>query len=213
MRQLVGFLSYAEANFGIQKRMSDFAFAKSRTWPEVQQVHQTWWKHYNQEDHFAHHKRQDGRHSPHAVLRGVLGRTYPDSVLQNVLYATQFTRYLDQRGFARFKKWHFFGEDGLAGEQVSIWMYDGMLKVEHRATTLAEYAIRTTPDHKQIEEVRRSRRIETHFRSSQLRLWQTDEHDWILALRQPERQKHPKRYGPADIVQLHFPEMEEIAAI
>ncbi len=203
--------NYAETLFSIQKRLADHAFSQARTWPEIQQVHQTWWTNYNREHHQAHQKRQDGRHSPASVLRGVLGRTYPEEVLSRVLYATQFTRHLDKHGFAHFKKWRFFGEEGLAGEQVSIWMYEGMLKVEYQTSTLAEYTVRTTPDHQQIEEVKRARRIETHFRSRQLRLWQASETEWKLFLRQPERQKHPKRRAPEGITQLFLPEMDESA--
>jgi len=90
--------NYAETLFSIQKRLADHAFSNARTWPEMQQAHQTWWQHYNVEHHYAHRERQDGRHSPEAVLRGVLGRTYPDEVLSRVLYATQFTRSLDSHG-------------------------------------------------------------------------------------------------------------------
>ena len=68
----------------------------------------------------------------------MLGRTYPDEVLSRVLYATQFTRSLDSHGYVRFKNWRFFGEDGLAGEQVSVWMYEGTLKIEYQATALSE---------------------------------------------------------------------------
>src|SRR5258706_10073552 len=64
--------NYAETLFSIQKRLSDFAFAKARTWPEIQQAHRTWWVNYNTEKHYAHQERQDGRHSPASVLRGVL---------------------------------------------------------------------------------------------------------------------------------------------
>ncbi len=96
MGQLVGFLSYAETLFSIQRRLGDHAFSNARTWPEMQQAHQTWWKNYNVEHHYAHRERQDGRHSPSDVLRGVLGRTYPEEVLSRVLYATQFTRHLDK---------------------------------------------------------------------------------------------------------------------
>ena len=64
--------NYAETLFSIQKRLSDFAFAKARTWPEIQQAHRTWWVNYNTEKHYAHRERQDGRHSPASVLRGVL---------------------------------------------------------------------------------------------------------------------------------------------
>jgi hypothetical protein len=81
--------------------------------------------------------------------------------------------------------WRFFGEDGLAGEEVSVWMYEGMLKIEYQATALSEYALHFSPDHKQIEAVNNPRRIETHFRSPQLHLWQTSEAEWLLACGNP----------------------------
>jgi hypothetical protein len=154
---------------------------------------QTWWQNYNVEHHYAHRERQDGRHSPSEVLRGVLGRTYPEEVLSRVLYATQFTRHLDQHGYVNFKNWRFFGEDGLAGEQVSVWMYEGTLKIEYQATALSEYCITFAPDHKHIEAVKNPRRIETHFRSPQLHLWQTSETEWLLALRRPDPALRRKR--------------------
>ena len=72
-------MDYAETLFSIQRRLADFAFSNARTWPEIQQAHQTWWQNYNQEKHYAHRERQDGRHSPLEVLRGMLGRTIPRS--------------------------------------------------------------------------------------------------------------------------------------
>ncbi len=86
----------------------------------------------------------------------------------------------------RFKNWRFFGEDGLAGEQVSVWMYEGTLKIEYQATALSAYALQLSPDHQRIEAVKNPRRIETHFRSPQLQLWQTSETEWLLALRRPD---------------------------
>src|SRR2546423_2477887 len=128
--------NYAETLFSIQKRLADHAFSNARTWPEMQQAHQTWWQHYKVEHHYAHRERQDGRHSPEAVLRGVLGHTIPEEVLARALYATRFTRHLDRHGYVRFKKWRFFGEDGLADKEVSVWMYEGTLKMEYQTTTL-----------------------------------------------------------------------------
>jgi len=95
--------NYAETLFSIQRRLGDHAFSNARTWPEMQQAHQTWWWNYNAEHHYAHREREDGRHSPSEVLRGVLGRTYPEEVLSRVLYATQFTRHLDKHGYVRFR--------------------------------------------------------------------------------------------------------------
>lgn len=92
--------NYAETLFSVQRRMADHSFSNARTFPEIQKAHQTWWKNYNAEDHYGHRERQDGRHNPEAVLRGRLGRTFPEEVLARVLYATQCTRRLDQFGYA-----------------------------------------------------------------------------------------------------------------
>lgn len=146
-------------------------------------------------------------HSPEAVLRGVLGRTYPEEVLSRVLYATQFTRHLDKHGYIRFKHWRFFGENGLAGSDVSVWVYEDTLKIEYQATALSLYSVRLSSDHRQIAEVKNPRRIETLFRSPQLDLWQLSDTEWLLALRRPEpvpRKKQSKVVALAS--QLMLPE-------
>ena len=178
--------NYAETLFSIQRRLADHGFSNARTWPEMLSEHQKWWDHYNHEHHFAHRARQDGRHSPHDVLRGVLGRTYPEEVLSRVLYATQFTRHLDKHGYVRFRNWRFFGEDGLAGEEVSVWVYEDTLKVEYQTTALALYSLTFQRGSEQIAEVMNPRRIQTPFRSPQLDLWLLAETEWLLALRRPE---------------------------
>jgi putative transposase len=185
--------NYAETLFSIQRRLTDHAFSNARTWPEIQQAHQTWWINYNTEHHYAHRERQDGRHSPSDVLRGVLGRTYPEEVLSRVLYATQITRHVDKHGYVTFRNWRFFGENGLAGGQVCVWLYEGTLKIEYQATTLSEYSITFASDHKHIEAVKNPRRLETRFRSPQLHLWQKGEAEWLLALRRPEPVTRKKR--------------------
>jgi len=191
--------NYAETLFSIQRRLGDHAFSNARTWPEIQQAHQTWWQNYNAEHHYAHRARQDGRLSPYAVLRGVLGRTIPEEVLSRALYATQFTRQIDKYGYVKFKHWKFYGENGLAtGEEVSVWVYEDTLKVEHQATTLSLYSIRLSPDRASITEVKNARRLETLFRSPQLDLWQVNETEWLLALRRPEpvTRKKPGKIVP-----------------
>jgi len=197
---------YAETLFSIQRRLADHAFSNARTWPEIQQAHLTWWTNYNIEHHYAHRERQDGRHSPREVLRGMLGRTIPEEVLSRALYATQFTRQIDRHGYVRFKHWKFFGENGLpAGEEVSVWVYENTLKVEYQATTLSLYSVRLDSD-QQIVEVKNPRRLETHFRSPQLDLWQVSDTEWLLVLRRPEpvARKKPSKI-PAIAEQLTLP--------
>ena len=116
----------------------------------------------------------------------MLGRTYPEEVLSRVLYATQFTRHQDKHGYVRFRHWRFFGEDGLAGSEVSVWVYEDTLKVEYQTTALSLYSLTFQPDYEQIAEVTQARRIQTPFRSPQLDLWQLSETEWLLALRRPD---------------------------
>lgn len=128
----------------------------------------------------------------------MLGRTIPEEVLSRALYATQFTRQIDKHGYVKFKHWKFFGENGLpAGEEVSVWVYENTLKVEHQATTLSLYSIRMNEE-QQITEVKNVRRIETHFRSPQLDLWHLSDTEWLLALRRPEpiARKKPGKIVP-----------------
>jgi len=190
--------NYAETLFSIQKRLADYAFSNARNWAEIQQAHQTWWKNYNSEHHYAHRARQDGRHTPSAVLRGMVGHPIPEEVLSRALYATQFTRQIDKHGYVRFKHLKFYGEHGLAGEEVSVWVYEDTLKVEHQAATLSLYSVRLSPDQKQISEVKHAHRLETHFRSPQLDLWQLSDTEWLLALRRPEpvARKKPVKLVP-----------------
>src|SRR5579864_560614 len=151
-------------------------------------------------------RRQDGRHSPEAVLRGVLGRTYPEEVLSRVLYAAQFTRYLDKHGYVKFKHWRLFGEHGLAGEEVSVWVYESTLKIEYQTTALALYSVQLSQD-QQITEVTNPRRLETRFRSPQLDLWQLSDTEWLLALRRPKPVARKKRSNIVPLArQLLLPE-------
>ena len=105
--------------------------------------------------------------------------TIPEDVLSRALYATQFTRQIDKHGYIG-SRWRFFGENGLAGEEVSVWVYEDTLKVEHQATALSLYSFRQSPDQRQITSVTNARRLETHFRSPQLDRWQLSETEWLL---------------------------------
>src|SRR5260221_14491561 len=57
---------------------------------------------------------------------------------------------------------------------------------EYQATTFSLYPFRLSSDQQQIDEVTNPRRLETHFRSPQLDLWQLSDTEWLLALRRPE---------------------------
>jgi putative transposase len=104
------------------------------------------------------------------------------------------------------RNWRFFGENGLAGEEVSVWVYDQTLKIEYQATALSLYSITCQPDHQHILDVKNPRRIETNFRSPQIDLWQLSDTEWPLALRRPEQQRSRRRKLVALARQLPLPE-------
>jgi len=135
--QLVGFLSYIESHFNIVRKMADAKFARARTWEEMIATHRTWMRDYNMQRHWAHEKREDGCHSPAAVLGEQKGTVYPESVLNRILFATRFTRQLDRHGFLRFQNWKFYGERGLPHAPVTVWIYEGTLKIEYQAIALS----------------------------------------------------------------------------
>jgi hypothetical protein len=193
--------NYVESHFNIARKMLDAKFARARTWEEMLALHRRFVQDYNQQRHFAHEKREDGCHSPAAVLGGAKGRVYPESVLSRVLFATRYVRRLDKHGFLRFADWKFYGERGLAKAKVTVWIYEGSLKVEKEAVTLSEYDVSMHDDHKHVQMVRSARAHETPFRSPQLTLFDLDEGDWLLYWKTDPASAH-RRHPPSDMIQL-----------
>ncbi len=57
-----------EAHFTIVRKMADAKVARARSWEEMIAIHRTWMRDYHTQRNFAHEKREDGCHSPAAVL-------------------------------------------------------------------------------------------------------------------------------------------------
>src|SRR6266700_1223611 len=68
--------------------------------------------------------------SPAQVLDWHKGTMYPESVLNRILFATRYTRHLNRFGYLRVQGWKLYGERGLSGENVSVWVYDVSITVE-----------------------------------------------------------------------------------
>jgi hypothetical protein len=92
-----------------------------------------------------------------------------------------------------------------------VWVYEDTLKIEYQATTLSLYAVRLSSDQQQIDEVTNPRRLETHFRSPQLDLWQLSDTEWLLTLRRPEAVARKKQSNIVSLArQLPLPELGAI---
>jgi putative transposase len=155
--------NYREAHFGIMRRLADYSLNKAPTLDEMKKAHRKFIRDYNTQIHFAHRERNDNRHSPQDVLRGVLARTLPAPTLARIFFATEFTRHLDRSGYIRFRRWRFYAESGLAKQEVQVSFYTSTLKIEYQETELAFYTMEWE-DNKRIKEVKNPRLIETGTR-------------------------------------------------
>ncbi len=190
-----------EANFGAQMRMADHGFARAATWEELVRVHEQWVDDFNAQSHWAHREREDGRRTPAEVLDRIVARPVAEDTLHRVFYTLRFGRVLDARGYARFRHWKVYGERGLAGRSVGLWLYGPQLTVEHRDEPLAQFHVAYAPGKHQLKTVTLLRTFETPFRSPQPLLFPLDDAQWLKALRVPAyalRRPRPAG-GPAQL--------------
>jgi len=183
--------SYIETTFNIQRRMADFHFARAQSWAELLAVHAEWVPNYNEQSHWAHREREDGRRSPSEVLGWVSGVRYREEDLKRAFFWTRFARVLDPLGYARLMNWRVYAEEALAKREVALWLGGDTLSVEYAGETLSRYEVDCHPRRGGgffLREVREPELFEsTHRRSwPQLRLFGLEEtlgEGWLKALR------------------------------
>ena len=149
--------------------------------------------------HWGHRDRQDGRHSPAEVLGWVSGGQISPEELHRVFYSTRFGRRLNYLGYVRFRHWRVYGEEGLAGKDAAVWLYNETLSVEFADQPLAQYQVKYEPDRRHLREIARPRLFETRYRSIQPHLWELGEGEWLKVFRVPEYA--PRRRRPQGAAQ------------
>ncbi len=206
--------NYIETMFNIVRRMADFHFHQARSWEEMQQIHRKWVQDYNSQRHWAHEQRDDGCHSPAQVIDWHKGTMVPEETLNRILFATRYTRQLDRNGYIRFQDWRLYGERGLAHQPVTVWVYEGTLKLEYQAVTLSKYRVELRDDRKHIKGMSNPRMAETVFRSPQLVLFDLGPDEWLLYWKVPSYAPRSRRHPGSKLTQLalfEVPERQEAA--
>lgn len=178
--------NYVETMFNIVRRMADHKFHQATSWEEMVDIHRRWVRDYNVQVHWAHRDRQAGCHSPAEVLGWHKGTMYPEAVLNRILFATRYTRSLDRHGYIRFQNWKLYAERGLAEEPVTVWVYEGSLKIEYQAVTLSQYTVELQEDRRHLRTVGHPRLVDTPFRSPQLTLIDLGPDEWLLFWHAPQ---------------------------
>jgi putative transposase len=204
--------SYIETTFNIQRRMTDSHFAKAENWQKLVEAHDRFAEDYNAQSHWAHQDREDGRRSP----RDVLGfytcpLRYREDDLQRAFFSNRFSRLLDPLGYARFRDWRLYAEEGLARRNAAIWLQPTSLTIEHGGETLSRYDVELASDTGELRSVGRPMLFETSYQRSwpQLRLFALDEAGWLKIVKlegYASRRPHP----PLALQQALFPYLDAL---
>lgn len=204
--------SYIETTFNIQRRMADYYFEKAENWLELTAAHDLFVEDYNAQSHWAHRDREDGRRTPRDVLGFHTGLLrYREDDLERAFFSTRFSRVLDPLGYARFRDWRLYAEEGLARRGAAIWLQSGSLTIEHGGETLSRYDVELAPDTGKLRSVGCPRLFETSHQRSwpQLRLFTLDEAGWLKIVKLDEYA--PRRaWRPLALQQVLFPYLDAL---
>lgn len=184
--------NYIEANFGTMRRMADYHFAQATSWAALHAVHARFFKDYNEQPHWAHRDRPDGRRSPAAVL-GNPRTAWCDPADLDRLFRVRVARRVDARGYIRYIHWKLYGERGLAGAQAAVWILGETVTVAYGTDALAQYEVAFEPDVRHIRQVTDVRLFETRHPSPQPYLAGLGETEWHPALHLPRPAARPRR--------------------
>ena len=107
--------SYLETAFNVQRRIADHHFAKASSWPELVRT-------------------------PAEVL-GRLREVRRPEDLNRAFFSERSVRVLDPSGYAVWRRWRVYGEEGLAGREAALWLREKTLTVEHAGEPLSRYEV------------------------------------------------------------------------
>jgi transposase len=128
-----------ESYFGIEARLGEYRWERCKTIETAQEFHRELIRDYNRLPHWAHHRRNDGKHSPLAVLGDARGKQVESADLERAFAQRYCQRLTDTRGFARIGRWRIYIEDGLPRTPIQLSFWNGKLRAEYQSQILTEY--------------------------------------------------------------------------
>jgi hypothetical protein len=119
--------------------MAGCHFARAEGWAELARAHEGFVEDYNAQGRWAHQDREDERRRPAEVLGFVSGARHREEELRRAYFSSRYVRVLDALGYATFRRWRVYGEEGLAGREAALWLAAESLTIEHGGETLSRY--------------------------------------------------------------------------
>jgi transposase InsO family protein len=182
-----------EAQFKVQLRLADYQFEQAHTVEDVQNQHAAFVETFNTTPHWAHRTRDDASHTPVDVLGWLKGRPVEATRLRQLFGRTDFLRIVNRYGFVSVQRFYLYAENGLARQRVSMWIYEGELRIAYHQTLLAQYRCVYDPKHKQLQAVSAPTLYTTSFSSPQLELIELDDTQWRKWQQRPARSYTKRR--------------------
>ena len=168
-------------------RLADFKVEQAQTLEAIQNHHAAFIETFNSTRHWAHQNRKDGYRRPADVLGWVKGRAVDVASLRQLFGRVEFLRTVNRYGFVSVQRFYIYAEDGLSRQRVSIWIYEGQLRIEYDQTLLARYRCRYNPRQGRLEEVSDPTLYTTSFASNQIELIELDDEQWQKVQQCPAR--------------------------
>jgi len=184
--------SYIETHFEIQRRLSDYYFAKAETWVKLQKVHDRFVYDYTEQDHWAHRLRRDGKRSPGEVLNWVIGTPHEPDELEHLFQPVRYGRRLDRSGYAQFRRWRVYGNRALPKQSSLVWLSGETLTVQYAEEPLAYYTVKVNR-RGELTAVTASHRLPSQYQSPQPWPWPLSAAERLFALPVPRRPRRRRR--------------------
>ena len=197
-----------EAQFGVQRRLADAAFAQANDLEACQQAHAAFVETFNTTAHWAHRERADGRRTPAAVLGQARGQPMSENLRQRAFRHFQATRTVNPQGFVSIQRFYVYAERGLARQRVSVWLYDDTLRVDDTQTLLAQYTVTYDRRRRRLRTVKKPILHTTSYASAQMELFELADAHWHNVYPRPyERRAQQPGVAPQGTQLLLFPEV------
>lgn len=193
--------NYIEAAFGVQRRMADWSFESAHTWEDLLAAHEKWLLDYNHQRHMAHEIRDDNCHSPASVLNWQRGMQPEPELIYRAFSAVGETRTLNKAGYAKFRNFLLYGEQGLAGYETLVNIFQDTLTLEYGDTPLSKYSVEWQPDDRHLRRVGNPRLYQHPYQSPQLPLWPPGEVEWHVIFRVELKANRRKRVVKSLVIQ------------
>jgi hypothetical protein len=111
------------------------------------------------------------------------------------------TRTLTKAGYARFRHFLLYGEQGLAGKRALINIFQEVLPLEYGDYHLSRYSVEWQPDDRHLLRVGNPRLYDHPYQSPQRPLWEPGDVEWFVIRRTDPAVRRRKPRGRVVLIQ------------